>query len=83
VAVLPDERVVTGNGGIGRVLVWDPAAPGTGPVELGCHEAGAWAVAVLPDGLAVTSGNEGELWLWDPAVAARRSGRIAPGNLTP
>ena len=40
VAVLPDGRVVTGDGGAGffasgdgRVLVWDPAEPGTGPVS--------------------------------------------------
>ena len=40
VAVLPDGRVVTG-GDDGRVLVWDPAAPGGGPVELGRHD-GRW-----------------------------------------
>ena len=34
VAVLPDGRVVTGGVG-GPVLVWDPAEPGAGPVELG------------------------------------------------
>ena len=30
----PDGRVVTG-GDDGRVLVWDPGAPGAGPAELG------------------------------------------------
>ena len=37
VAVLPDGRVVSG-GDDGRVLVWDPAAPEAGPVELGRHD---------------------------------------------
>ena len=67
VAVLPDGRVVTG-GGDGRVLVWDPAEPGTGPVELGRHERGVGAVAVLPDGRVVTGGGvDGRVLVWDPA----------------
>ena len=70
VAVLPDGRVVTGGGG-GRVLVWDPAEPGTGPVELGRN--GQGAVAVLPDGRVVTGGRGdgvgggGRVLVWDPA----------------
>ncbi len=75
-AVLPDGRVVTGGGfgdfddfgdftGGGRVLVWDPAEPGTGPVELGRHEGEVVAVAVLPDGRVVTGG--GRVLVWDPA----------------
>jgi len=62
VAVLPDGRVVTGGSGIfddGRVLVWDPAEPGTGPAELGRHEGVVQAVAVLPDGRVVTGGLDG------------------------
>ena len=55
-AVLPDGRVVTGGCDGGRVLVWDPAEPGAGPVELGRHEGGVSAVAVLPDGRVVTGG---------------------------
>src|SRR4029077_9090512 len=55
VAVLPDGRLVAGVGG--RVLVWDPAEPGTGPVELGNHELEVTAVAVLPDGGVVTRGS--------------------------
>jgi hypothetical protein len=60
VAVLPDGRVVTGGtvGGGGRVLAWDPAEPGAGPVEVGRHEGGVAAVAVLPDGA------------WSPAPAS-------------
>jgi hypothetical protein len=69
VAVLPDGRVVSG-GGDGRVLVWDPAAPGTGPVQLGRHDVsgtsdkgptGVLAVAVLPDGRVVSGGSEGRV----------------------
>ena len=66
--MLPDGRVVTGGGG-GRVLVWDPAEPGTGPVELGRHGGrGVWAVAVLPDGRVVTgASDDGRVLVWDPA----------------
>ena len=70
VAVLPDGRVVTaGHGGFdGRVLVWDPAEPGAGPVELGRHADGmVGPVAVLPDGRVVTGGVGGPLLVWDPA----------------
>ena len=59
-------RVVSG-GGDGRVLVWDPARPGAGPVELGRHPGNyVVAVAVLPDGRVVSAGN-GSMWVWDPA----------------
>ena len=72
VAVLADGRVVTG--GV-RVLVWDPAEPGTGPVELGRDEGGVHAVGVLPDGRVVTGGGfggggfgiGGRVLVWDPA----------------
>src|SRR5207237_8498577 len=36
VAVLPDGQVVTGGHG-GRVLGWDPAAPGAAPAARGRH----------------------------------------------
>jgi hypothetical protein len=52
--------VVTGGGfgSGGRVLVWDPAEPGTGPVELGRQEERVGAVAVLPDGRVITGGDQ-------------------------
>ena len=61
--MLPDGRVVTA-GARGRVLVWDPAEPGAGPVELGRHEAGwgRWRCCR-------TGG-------WSPAAARRRGGRV-------
>lgn len=65
VAVLPDGRIVTGEGGyFGRVSVWDPSRPRTAPVELGRHE---WseAVAVLSDGRIATSGFDGRVLVWD------------------
>ena len=75
-AALPDGRVVTGGdrlfGGLGRfggrVLVWDPDAPGTGPVELGRHDSEVAAVAVLPDGRVVTGDGDdtGRVLVWDP-----------------
>jgi WD40 repeat protein len=71
VAVLPDGRVVSG-GSDGRVLVWDPADPGTGPAELG-RSGVVWTVAVLPDGRVVTGGGGfrgGEVLVWDPADPA-------------
>ena len=61
VAVLPDGRVVSG-GDDRRVLVWDPAAPGTDPVELGRHDSWVVAVAVLPDGRVVSGGDDGGCW---------------------
>ena len=71
-AVLPDWQVVPG-GYSGQVLVWDPAAPGADPAELGTHDSGVNAVAVLPDGRVVTvsrvvPGGSGGLLVWDPAV---------------
>jgi hypothetical protein len=39
-----------------RVLVWDPAAPETGPVELGGHNDSVRALAVLPGGRVVSGG---------------------------
>jgi hypothetical protein len=69
VAVLPDGRVVTG-GDDGRVLMWDPAEPGTGPTEVIRYQGAAWkvgGVAVLPDGWVVTGGSDGRVLMWDPA----------------
>ena len=74
--MLADGRVVTG-GDDGRVLVWDPAAPGAAPAELGRHDSGVWAVAVLPDGRVVTGGTTGGCWL-GPGRRRRRPGRAGP-----
>jgi hypothetical protein len=63
VAVLADGRVVSG-GDDHRVLVWDPARPGTGPVELGRHEDWVTAVAVLPDGRVVSGGLDDWVVVW-------------------
>ena len=63
----------------GRVLVWDPAEPGTGPVELGRHEGGVGAVAVLPDGRVVTGGGDGAAGAGvGPGEARHRPGRARP-----
>jgi hypothetical protein len=64
VAVLPDGRVVSG-GNDERVLLWDPAAPETGPADLGRHDDGVGAVAVLPDGRVVSGGGDQRVLLWD------------------
>ena len=62
----------------GRVLVWDPAEPGAGPVELGRHEGGVAAVAVLPDGRVVTGGARRAGAGVGPGRAGRRPGRARP-----
>jgi WD40 repeat protein len=69
VAVLADGRIVTGGGGDGRVLIWDPAHPGADPVELGRHDNGKVSeVAVLADGRVATSGGyDNRVLVWDPA----------------
>jgi WD40 repeat protein len=51
------------------VLIWDPAAPGAGPVELGRHDGPVSTVAVLADGRVATGGNDGRVLIWDPARA--------------
>ena len=45
----PGGRVVSG-GADGRVLVWDVAAPGAGPLELSRRNRAVEALAVLADG---------------------------------
>ena len=75
VAVLPDGRVVTGSA-VGdqvlvwdptRPLVWDPTRPRAGQVEVGRHDSGVTAGAVLPDGRVVTGrAVGGQVLVWDP-----------------
>jgi WD40 repeat protein len=62
VAALPDGRVVSA-GDDKRVLLWDPAAPGRPPVELGTHP---WVsgLAALPNGRVLSYGG-GLLRVWD------------------
>jgi hypothetical protein len=74
--VLPGGRVVS-VGDDDRVLVWDPAVPGAGPVELG-HHLGAAAVTALPDARVVTGGFDRVL-VWDPAVPG--AGPVELGRL--
>ena len=73
------------------MLVWDPARPETGPVELGRHDDPVSAVAVLPDGRVVSGGDDRRVLLWDPAtrteiadlrcsVSALASGPLDPGR---
>jgi WD40 repeat protein len=52
------------------VLVWDPAAPGADPTELGRDDAGSsvLTVAVLPDGRVVSGGRDGRVLVWDPGA---------------
>jgi hypothetical protein len=55
------------------VLVWDPADPGAGPVELGRHSVRALLVlAVLPDGRVASGGEDGVL-VWDMQNGTARS----------
>jgi WD40 repeat protein len=61
--------VVTG-GRDGRVLIWNPAAPGADPAELGRHDGGVRAVAVLADGRVVTGGADRRVLIWGPGRAS-------------
>ena len=69
-----------------RVLVWDPAEPGAGPVELGRHEGGVAAVAVLPDGRVVTGGDSTTAGCWcgtrRSRAPARSSSAATSGGVT-
>ena len=48
-----------------------------GPAELGRHDGGVRAVAVLADGRVVTGGYDGRVLVWDPARPGR-PGRAGP-----
>ena len=64
----------------GPVLQWTTrrASPAL-ILELGRHEGGVAAVAVLPDGRVVTGGGStARVLVWDPARAGRRPGRARP-----
>jgi hypothetical protein len=63
---LPGGKVATG-GIAGSVLVWDPDAPGLGPVDLGRHDSTVHAVIALPDGRVLTGGDGRRVVVWDLA----------------
>jgi hypothetical protein len=63
-AIPTDRRVVTG-GSDGRVLVCDPAAPGTSLVEPARADGSTSALAVLTYGRLVTGLVEGRVLVWD------------------
>jgi hypothetical protein len=51
----------------GPVPQWtDRRASPTLVAELGSHDGGVRAVAVLPNGRVVTGGADGRIWVWDP-----------------
>ena len=60
----------------GLVLLWDPAHPGTHPVELGYHQGAVLAAAALPDGHIVTGDSAGRLVAWDPTRAGGEPVRL-------
>ena len=76
-AILPDGRVVTGNGR--QLLLWDPATPRTGPVQLGTVTGGFRTVTTLPDGRVVSLDHDQRLLVWDPATPG--AGQVALDRL--
>jgi WD40 repeat protein len=71
--------------------VWDPARAGGGPAELGGHDGGVRAVAVLPDGRVVSGGDDRRVLVWDVttrteiaqlgcSVTALATGPLSPGG---
>jgi WD40 repeat protein len=69
VVLLDDQRLITGSLD-GRRLLWDLAAPGAAPAELGDQGAGL-GLAALGDGRVVDkSRTDNRLVIWDPAGAA-------------
>ncbi|MFE4546614.1 hypothetical protein [Streptomyces sp. NPDC056785] len=69
VAVLADGRVVSGGHNDGRVLLWDPANPGTARAGFQGEEGEITSsVLVLPDGRIAfgAEGDEGSVRVWDP-----------------
>lgn len=79
-AVLPDGRIVTGDGG--RVLVWDSIQPDGTSIEVGRAEGFVHTIVALPDGRIVTSSsglNDGWVQVWDPSRAdATHTGASPP-----
>lgn len=74
VVALPDGRVVSGGGmdvsggQTGRLRIWNPAGPGTGPAELGRAGSQVQALAALPDGRVVSGCIDRRLRIWNPAA---------------
>jgi WD40 repeat protein len=62
---------VVSGGDDGRVLIWDPSQPESGPVQLG-RRSPVGAVAVLPDGRVVSGGHDGRVLIWDPSQPGSR-----------
>lgn len=77
--VLPDGRIVTG-GYDGRVLLWNPGAPGSRATVLGFTDHRVLAVAVLQGGRVVTSSTDGRVRVGD--LAERHAGGAAATSVS-
>jgi len=75
VAVLADGRVISA-GDDRRILIFDPAAPRRGPLELS-RDTKVGGLAPLTNGLVLTGGDDGRLLAWDPAAPDRGAAELA------
>lgn len=62
---LSNGQIVTAGGARGRLLLWDPALPGSRPRELGEHGLAVTAMTRTPQDVIITATATGRIFLWN------------------